>query len=528
MNLFNTENAMPDTITMEKAAVYNPPCGDGKYILTPPEHPAPRINGPAVYGVRPGSPFLFQIPASGLRPMTFAAEQLPTGLMLDEATGIICGTISDQAEQEHRVVLYARNEKGETAKELTIVVGDAICLTPPMGWNSWNCRGPNVSQAQVLASARAMVDKGLANHGWSYINIDDGWQGQRGGKYNAIQPNPEEFSNIGNMCDQIHALGLKVGIYSTPWVATYAGYVGGSSDCPEGTWDAATMGGTLHKRRSWYCGTHAFDENDAAQWADWGIDYLKYDWNPNDPESTLRMADALKRCGRDVVYSLSNSAPIEYAELYVNAVNCWRTTGDLKDRWNQSGSNWNLRDVWNGHRSWMDEGAFGGPGHFPDADMLVVGDVIENNRMEQPRPSRLSADEQYAHISLWVLWSSPLLIGCPIETVDDFTLNLLTNPDVLDIHQDAAAVPGRTVYLKDGIEIVVKSLANGDQAIGVFNVDEAAQVVQLNWQQIGLEGAQEFRDVWRHTDIGIFTDSLSVRVRPHGVVLIRARQAETV
>ena len=375
-----------------------------------------------------------------------------------------------------------------------------------MGWNSWNCWGRNVSQERVLASAKAICDKGLANYGWTFVNIDDGWQDGRGGAFNAIQADIEKFPDIGKLCDDIHALGLKVGIYSTPWKTTYAGFIGGSSDDPSGAWDDKTMGHSNGEQRMrfWHCGDYAFDEADAKQWAEWGIDYLKYDWKPNDRENTLRMATALKDCGRDVVYSLSNAAPLEDADLFAEVANCWRTTGDLKDRWDAKGRNLNLRQVWVTHRTWMKTGSRGGPGHFPDADMLVVGPVIEDNTCADLTPSRLTADEQYTHISMWVLWASPLLIGCPVELMDDFTLNLLANAEVLGAHQDEKALPGRTVFYEQGIEIVVKELSDGEKVIGLFNVNEEAEVVTLDWDIIGLAGRKKIRDLWRQVDVGWF------------------------
>ncbi len=161
-----------------------------QYILTPPAPPTPRINGAKVFGARPGSEFLFAIPASGDRPMTFAAEGLPKGLSLDPSTGFITGRVKKPGT--YLVKLTARNALGEATRELRIVIGERIALTPPMGWNSWNCWARDVTQEQVLSSARAMVESGLVNHGWTYINIDDGWQGRRGGRYNAIQTNDNQ------------------------------------------------------------------------------------------------------------------------------------------------------------------------------------------------------------------------------------------------------------------------------------------------------------------------------------------------
>jgi alpha-galactosidase len=343
--------------------------------------------------------------------------------------------------------------------------------------------------------------------------MDDTWQGERGGEFNAIQPN-KKFPDMKKLCDDVHALGLKIGIYSTPWNTSYAGFCGGSSDNAEGNWKRGDKKGI---------GSFHFDENDARQWAEWGIDYLKYDWKPNDPPSIERMATALRHCGRDIVYSLSNSEPIENAKVVSTNANCWRTTNDLKDRWNEKGPNNNLRQNWEGHRHWLEQGCYGSPGHFPDADMLVVGDVVEKNNAEAPRPSRLTPDEQYTHLSLWSLWSCPLLIGCPIERMDAFTLNLLTNPEVLDIQQDARGTAGRTVRNEDDVEIIVKELSDGSKAIGLFNRNAEAKVVVADWKTLGFSGPQRLRDVWRNKDIGTYEGSFSAKIRPHGVVLLRAQ-----
>src|SRR5258708_8795985 len=205
-------------------------------ILTPKAPASPRINGAKVFGVRPGHPFLFPTPAPGQRPMTYGAVELPAGLKVDAVTGRITGALA--APGQSVVTLTAENALGKAQRELRIVCGDRLALTPPLGWNSWNAGGPFVDTAKVRASARAMVETGLAEHGWSYVNIDDAWQGKRGGPYNAIQPN-EKFPDLKGLADEVHALGLKIGIYSTPWVTSYAGYVGGSADNPEATWKGA-------------------------------------------------------------------------------------------------------------------------------------------------------------------------------------------------------------------------------------------------------------------------------------------------
>jgi alpha-galactosidase len=159
-------------------------------ILTPPAPATPRINGPSVFGVRPGSPFLYTIPATGERPMEFAVEGLPEGLKVDAATGQITGSLKEKGE--FKVVLKAKNAQGENEKKFRIVVGDTIALTPPMGWNSWNSWAENVDQEKVLTSAKILVSSGLINHGWTYVNIDDTWQGKRTGKDKALLSN-EKF-----------------------------------------------------------------------------------------------------------------------------------------------------------------------------------------------------------------------------------------------------------------------------------------------------------------------------------------------
>ena len=208
-------------------------------ILTPPAPATPRINGPRIYGQRTGHPFLYTIPATGDRPIVFSANGLPDGLKIDQKTGRISGVVASAGE--FKVTLQAKNDRGTDEKPLKIVIGDEIALTPPMGWNSWNCWGSQVSAEKVLQSAHGMADSGLINHGWTYINIDDAWQAdQRGGEFHAIQGN-EKFPDMKGLCDEIHNLGLKVGIYSTPWTISYAGHVGGSSENDDGHLEKPTI-----------------------------------------------------------------------------------------------------------------------------------------------------------------------------------------------------------------------------------------------------------------------------------------------
>ena len=226
-----------------------PAAADSDYfgaIRTPPTPSTPHINGPRVYGARPGHPFLYHLPVSGQRPITITARDLPAGLTLDPATGDIAGAVATPGE--YAVEFTARNGIGWDKAGLRIVIGPAICLTPPLGWNSWNCFGPEIDAKKIMAAANAMAGSGLIDHGWTYINLDDGWEGERdaAGK---IQPHAKML-DMTVLADYVHGKGLKIGIYSSPGSLTCAGYAG----------------------------SYLHENQDAATYAAWGMDYLKYDW----------------------------------------------------------------------------------------------------------------------------------------------------------------------------------------------------------------------------------------------------------
>ncbi|HTR80980.1 MAG TPA: putative Ig domain-containing protein [Bacteroidota bacterium] len=491
---------MQDT-TSEK--IYRP---GSELIRTPAVPPSPRINGPSIFGVRPGSPFLYRIPATGERPMMFSVVGLPTGLKVDRNTGEIAGKLKERGT--YKVILQAKNALGTDERKFRIVVGDDISLTPSMGWNSWNVWGGKVTAENVLHSARAMVASGLIDHGWTYINIDDSWQGKRGGQFNGIQGN-EKFPDMKGLCDSIHGMGLKVGIYSTPWTTSYATYIGSSSENPKGLWSPPTIPkhGNLNKKMlPWAVGKYSFAKADADQWAAWGIDYLKYDWNPNEVPETSEMATALRASGRDIVYSLSNNTPYENIPQVCKLANSWRTTGDIRDRWESLSRIGFSQDKWAPYAS---------PGHWNDPDMLVVGYV----GWGQPRPTNLTPDEQYTHISLWCLLSAPLLIGADMDKLDAFTLNLLTNDEVLAIDQDPLGKEAVSVTSDGSVRTYEKFLEDGSKAIGFFNLGDKDTTMTVRWT--GLMGPQEVRDVWRQKDLGVYDEQFQAVVAPHGAELFR-------
>ncbi len=483
------------------------------YILTPPASDAPRINGPSVFGVRPGSPLLYTIPAAGVRPMRFAVDGLPQGLAVDSTTGQITGKLN--AKGEHIVTLRASNDKGTAEKAFRIIVGDRIALTPPMGWNSWNCWAGAVDQEKVLRSAKAMVASGLVNHGWTYVNIDDTWQGVRGGPLNAIQPN-EKFPDMKGLCDEMHRMGLKAGIYSTPWITSFARRCGGTSDDPSGAWSKGLSGEEYFR-----FGKHSFAAADAIQWGQWGIDYLKYDWNGNDVPHTKEMSEALRQSGRDIVFSLSNTAPFELGHEWAKWANCWRTTGDIWDYWAKTDAAWRyaVSEIAFSQDRWQ---PFSGPGHWNDADMLVVGQVGWGPNLH---PANLTPDEQYTHISMWCMLSSPLLIGCDLERLDPFTLSLLTNDEVLAVNQDSLGEQAVRVASSGPIDVYAKSLEDGARVLGFFNRGPQPESVNFNkLEKVGVHGRNRVRDLWRQKDLDDATGAIQVTVPAHGVVLLKFYQ----
>lgn len=492
---------------------------DQPEILTPLPAPEPRINGARVCGVRPGHPLLYTIAATGQRPMRFSVAGLPEGLDVEEFTGRIRGCVTDRGT--YRVTLRAENALGHAERELRIVVGDEILLTPLLGCNTWGGWGPRVTDANLRAAAKALVDTGLIQHGWQYVNIDDGWQGQRGGPHRAIQPN-EKFGDMRGLCEYIHSLGLKAGIYSTPWTTSYAGFVGGSSDDPQGAWRRPKT-----PRDGWYFGQHFFEANDARQWAEWGFDYVKYDWGVDKVEVTKRMADALAACDRDIVLELSNSVPLAQAAEHTRLAQLSRTTGDLVDLWDRSQMDaglqrWavGIREVWLAHDAWAPHQR---PGHWNHACNLRIG-LLGGWRDQPLTPSRLTPDEQYSHISLWCLWGSPMIIGTPIERLDPFSLSLLSNDEVLEIHQDPLGKQARPAKA-DGGEALVKELEDGTKAVGLFNPGAEPARVSLDWSALGLQDPQRVRDLWRQQDLGVHPAGFTAEIRSHGVVLVRLTPA---
>lgn len=465
------------------------------YILTPPVSVEPRINSAKVFGVRPESPFLYKIAASGEKPVTYSVKDLPQGLYLDSITGVITGFMN--TEGEYKMTLEAHNRHGNTKQEFTVKVGNLIALTPPMGWNSWNCWGPSVTEAKVRSSAQALIDKGLIDFGWTYINIDDSWQSKQRSSDGILYPGPH-FPNIKGLADWLHNNGLKIGIYSSPGTQTCARELG----------------------------SYSYEEIDARTYAQWGIDYLKYDWCSymeifhNQADYSLLgyvkpyqiMEKALRKQKRDIIYSLCQYGMDDVWKWGATVdANCWRTTGDITDTW------WSLSFI---GFSQDKQYSYAKPGRWNDPDMLIVGKVGWGDQL---RSTRLTIDEQYTHISLWALLASPLLIGCDIDQLDDFTMSLLTNPEIIGINQDILGKQAKRIYNTDNIQVWIKELEDGSKAVGFFNLNEEDRDVAINWSDLNISSVSEVRDLWRHIPVNDIKSALRSMIPGHGVLLLKIK-----
>ncbi len=330
-----------------------------------------------------------------------------------------------------------------------------VAATPPMGWNSWNHFAEKIDDATVRAQADAMVSSGMRDAGYVYINIDDTWEADRDAK-GVIQTN-KKFPDMKALSEYVHGKGLKLGIYSSPGPLTCASYTA----------------------------SYQHEQQDAMRYADWGIDYLKYDWCSYEriaPKPSLEdlkkpyniMRAALNKVDRDIVFSLCQYGMGNVWEWGGDVGgNCWRTTGDISDSW---GSMSTIGFSQAGHEKYAK------PGNWNDPDMLVVGLVGWGPSLHT---SRLRPDEQYTHISLWCLLSAPLLIGCDLSKIDDFTMNLLTNDEVLAVDQDPLGKQAGRVTKENGKEVWAKQMEDGSTVVGLFFVGEDASdpVKSFPWEE---------------------------------------------
>jgi alpha-galactosidase len=356
-----------------------------------------------------------------------------------------------------------------------------VAATPPMGWNSWNHFACKVTAADVRGAADAIASNGMKDAGYIYVNIDDCWEGTRDDR-GGIRPN-DKFGDMKALVDYVHSKGLKAGIYSSPGPKTCAGYEG----------------------------SYGHEEKDAQQYADWGFDYLKYDWCSAEKvyqrsqmvEVYKKMHDALVRTGRPIVFSLCQYG-YDRVWRWGSSVggNLWRTTEDISDHYDRMSVIGFDQDGLESHA---------GPGHWNDPDMLEVGNGGMNH------------DEYITHMSLWVLLAAPLLAGNDLSKMTPETLAILTNQEVVAVDQDAKGVQGRRIAQEGPLEVWAKPLADGSVAVGLFNRGESENPVTVRFKDVGVRTTVKVRDLWNHKDLGSYNDTYTATIPRHGAVLIKVQ-----
>jgi len=364
--------------------------------------------------------------------------------------------------------------------------GDGLALTPPMGWNSWNKFGCDVSEKLIRETADALVATGLKDAGYQYLVIDDCWQVKRDEK-GRIVPDPDRFaSGMKTLADYVHGKGLKFGLYS----------------------DAGT--GTCEKRP----GSKGHEELDARTYAEWGVDYLKYDWCNAEGQDTRdsygKMSRALRGSGRAIVFSIcewGSTRPWLWAQ---GVGHLWRSTGDIQDCWN-CGKSWGGMGVVHIIDLQADLHPYAGPGHWNDPDMLEVGN------------GGLTPAESRAHFSFWCLLAAPLIAGNDLRSMSKETLEILTNREAIAVDQDALGMQGRKVRDNGPQEVWMKPLADGSRAVILFNRGTEAGSIAVSWEDVGLApgGKAVVRDLWKKADLGSFSGRFEAKVEPHDVVMVR-------
>ena len=498
-------------------------------ILTPPEERKPRFNGPAVFGVRPGNPLLFRIPVTGEKPMEVSASGLPEGVTFDAEKHILAGSVAKAGDYE--ILFTATNAHGGAERKFTLSVGSRLAIAPPMGWTSWNAYRIDISDGVIRKTAQLMDETGLADYGFAYVNLDDGWQKPPlPGLWADAAPPPEDencdcgepyrgprdatgrivpaarFPDMAALADYVHSLGLKIGLYSSP----------GPMTCQK------------------LEGSYRHEALDALTWAKWGFDFIKYDYctytriflsetkergrEPIEYDHALpfiRLYTTLRSLPRDIVFSANTGGHGGYRWGEVAGVNMWRTWEDLKDCWG---------GLVNAANTAFDLAPYSKSGCWCDPDMLVVG--FMDTGAGAPHMSLLTPNEQYTHMTLWSLFNAPLLLGCQLDRLDGFTMNLLTNPEVIDVDQDISHPGSKRTVKTDSEWVAVKELADGSFAVGIVNLYPFQRRIALDLAANGLPGKAELRDIWRRKDIGVFEGRAEFDVPPHAPVFLRVKAAE--
>jgi alpha-galactosidase len=360
----------------------------------------------------------------------------------------------------------------------------SLALTPPMGWNSWNKFGCNVSEDLIKSMADAIAGSGMKDAGYQYVVIDDCWQVDRDPNGNIVADQKRFPSGMKALADYVHSLGLKFGLYSCAGTRTCAGRPGSRG--------------------------HEF--RDALQYAAWGVDYLKYDWCNHGTEdgqaAYSTMHDALVASGRPIVFSMCEWGSNKPWLWGKGVGNLWRTTGDISDCWDckkEYSMGWlKILDLQDGIES------FAGPGHWNDPDMLEVGN------------GGMTAAEYRSHFSFWCLLAAPLIAGNDVRHMTPDIKAILTNKEVIAVDQDPLGREGHRVWKDGDREVWSKELQNGSRAVILFNRGTADAEISAPWEVLGYPGhvSASVRDLWAGKDLGQFKYKFSTTVAAHSVMMV--------
>ena len=377
-----------------------------------------------------------------------------------------------------------------------------LAPVPPMGWNSWNTFGWNISDGLIRATADIFAESGLKDAGYEYIIIDDCWSEKQRDKNGRLVPDREKFPDgMKALADYIHSKGLKFGMYSCAGTHTCAGYPGSFE--------------------------HEFE--DAETFAEWGVDYLKYDYcykplSADGANLYRRMAMALRSCGRDILFSACNWGSDKVFEwIRSSGAQMFRSTGDIQDNW------FKINEI---AVSQLDKQPYGGAYCHNDMDMLVVGMYgnSDNGEVLGGVVGGCTDTEYRTHFALWAMMNSPLIIGCDVRKMTDTTKEILMNRDIISINQDPEC---RGPYIirqwnnPENVFALVKPLADGEYAIGMFNLSDKRAEMSLQFYDIGLPVSSgrglELYNCYSHSVTGTFTERYVTQLDSHGCDVFKAR-----
>jgi alpha-galactosidase len=373
-----------------------------------------------------------------------------------------------------------------------------IAATPPMGWNSWNALACNISEASIKAAADALVKSGMKDVGYQYVNVDDCWMNGRDSAGN-IQSDKTRFpSGIAALASYVHDQGLKFGIYSAPNTGTCEGLYGNPA------------------KPTVYVGSLGHEQQDAKAYAEWGVDFLKYDDCGGPQSAFATMRDAVRATGRPIVYSINPYDGTVCTPTGLHTSSCGLDLSGLANMW-RIGTD--IKATWGDITRLIDAdaslSAYAGPGHWNDPDMLEVGN------------GSLSEDENRSHFSMWAMLAAPLIAGNDLTVMSTATKAILTNADVIAVDQDPLGNQGTLVATPQaGLQVWSKTLSNNARAVALFNRNASAADITVTFAQVGFASGQVLvRDLWQHADLGSFETSYAAKSVPgHGVVMLRLTQ----